>query len=419
MQALERKSHFANIGGFIVACLCLVVALFGLRLQYLAYRATVGKAADGESIMPHSWWIIGLLVALLIVGIGLLWRSVRAEITIQREAQPIAPPAAVLASYKDNTPYDPLPPSRPIVVPIRYGKITSGPEAGHSGISLRNDGEPAYNVFAHNVTLSGICTFEMVGTPEQLRKGDPELSFGCWRNSENGGTLGNKLYDFMVQHDIDQIAIPVTYRDADFNWYQTDVLLIKDQMARSTSGSESGMRVDWKQKKINAPIQSDVPTLAASPIKHSPDVPDVFLEWALPNPEFPGISSEKEIIVVNRSTTDYAYNIVIAPLTLATTLRFGKINELKPQGRFPIEIIVEGFKEPHHKPFVRFFMITDNYEVAEQRGLITHKPSGLAHYVFNIPLSLTYSGSAGTCTKEITMQFDSFNGAKFELLRRR
>lgn len=312
-----------------------------------------------------------------------------------------------------------LSPSRPIVVPIRYGKITSGPEAGHSGISLRNDGEPAYSVSAHSVTLPGLGTVHMDGTPQHLKQGEPELSFPSWRQSGNSSTLGSGLYYFMVENQLDKITIPITYRDADFNWYQTDVLLIKDQMARSTGGSESGIRVDWKQKKINAPIQSDAPVLATSPIKHSADVPDVFLEWELPNPEFPGISSEKEIIVVNRSTTDYAYNIVISPITLATTLGFGKINELKPQGRLPVEIIVEGFKEPRYRPFIRFFMITENEEMAEQRGLITHKPSGLARYVFNIPLLLTYSGRAGTCTKEIMMQFDSFNGAKFELLRLR
>jgi hypothetical protein len=363
--------------------------------------------------MPHSWWIIGFLVALLVVGIALLWRSVRAEITIQREAPRITPPAAVLASYKDNAPSDRLPPSRPFVVPIRYGKITSGPEAGHSGISLRNDGEPAYNVSAHSVTLSGICTFEMVGTPEQLRKGDPELSFPCWRSSSNGGTLGNKLYDFMVQHDIDQIAIPVTYRDADFNWYQTDVLLIKDQMARSTGGSESGIRVDWKQKKIVSPANENEQN------RERPDIPDVFLEWALPNPDFPGISKDKEIIVVNRSETDYAYNVQIAPITLSTTLRFAKINEIRPQGRIPVSVTAEDLENPEYQPFVRFFMNPDNERIAHERGFIREKKKGVARFSTCLPLTLTYSGKVGTCTTEILMEFDNWNGATFELIRRR
>jgi hypothetical protein len=48
------------------------------------------------------------------------------------------------------------------------------------------------------------------------------------------------------------LTVPVTYRDVNENWYQTDVIIIKDQMARSTQANESGLRFDWKQKRIPA-----------------------------------------------------------------------------------------------------------------------------------------------------------------------
>lgn len=195
--------------------------------------------------------LIAFAVALFVLGAALLVIAIRSELRLRR--QRIAAPA------------NQLPPSRPIVVPIRYGKITSGPEVGHSGISLRNDGEPAYSVSAHGATLAGIGTIHMGGTPQHLKQGEPELSFPSWRQTANNSTLGNCLYDFMVAHQLDSITIPVTYRDADFNWYQTDVILIKNQMARSVGGSESGIQIDWKQRAIPEPKPHDstgVPTLA-------------------------------------------------------------------------------------------------------------------------------------------------------------
>jgi hypothetical protein len=48
-----------------------------------------------------------------------------------------------------------LPDYRPIVVPIRYGKIQSGPEAGHTGIALTNNGEPAYSISPPGYVHSG------------------------------------------------------------------------------------------------------------------------------------------------------------------------------------------------------------------------------------------------------------------------
>jgi hypothetical protein len=154
-----------------------------------------------------------------------------------------------------------LPTRRPIVVPTKYGAIRSGPYVGYSGLSVRNDGEPAYNVSARTVTLTGLATIHMDGTPQQLRQGEAEIAFPSWRKSGNTSNLGNGLYYFMVENKLDSITIPVTYRDADFNWYQTDAILIKNQMARAVEGSESGIQIDWKQKAIREPKSSQSSTL--------------------------------------------------------------------------------------------------------------------------------------------------------------
>jgi hypothetical protein len=321
MRLTERISPFFQM-------LCSFGCFFFTYLTWRLAQSQQQPAASpappqrGEPLVlshlsPTALIIFGIVV--FILGIALLVIAIRGEIKLRRKTLPAQKDQA------DKKP-DQLPPSRPIVVPIRYGKITSGPEIGHSGISLRNDGEPAYSVSAHKVILSGLGTFEMTGTPEQLRKGDPELSFGCWRDTPSGGSLGGMMYEFMVRHCIDEISIPVTYRDADFNWYQTDVRLIKDQMARSISGSESGIRVDWKQKTIPPPNNVS---------EQNGEQPDVALVWDWTQDQiklekaYPLSESEKNILVHNRST-HYIYKVTIDSIPLDPKLRFDPINEAAP-----------------------------------------------------------------------------------------
>jgi hypothetical protein len=219
------------------ACTALVSIVFAIADYYWIKSINEPTPWMVSYIASHAAWILVCVLAILLIAV-LTKRNQDAPLGLDHADKPSTVNEEVQALD------DPLPPSRPIVVPIRYGKITSGPEAGHSGISLRNDGGPAYSVSARSVTLAGVATIHMDGTPQQLRQGEPELSFPSWRESEGGGSLGSGLYYFMVENKLDSITIPVTYRDADFNWYQTDVLLIKDQMARSAGGSESGIRVD-------------------------------------------------------------------------------------------------------------------------------------------------------------------------------
>jgi hypothetical protein len=147
-----------------------------------------------------------------------------------------------------------LPPIRPIVVPTQYGIIQSGPDAGDTGIHFRNNGEPAYMVTSRkHIDIPRVGSFTVWGTPQNLHRGEPDIAFPVSRQDRDGNSLGNCLFDFMVKHDLDIVTIPVTYRDANRKWFQTDAILIKDQMARSSDGSESGIRLDWKQKRIRKP----------------------------------------------------------------------------------------------------------------------------------------------------------------------
>ena len=207
----------------------------------------------------YSWLLFALAVVL-----GLFAHAYIATHPFYRESKEPPP--------QELTTTEPLPPKlerlldvarqpRPLVVPVRYGKITSGPEAGHTGIALKNNGSPAYFVSHPKlITLPGIGSVEIWGTPRDLHGGADELTFPMSRKDKDGSTLGSGLYDFMVKHDLDRLIVPFTYRDGDRNMYQSNIFLIKDQMARAWNGGEAGITLDWEQRQIPAP---DAKRLAA------------------------------------------------------------------------------------------------------------------------------------------------------------
>jgi hypothetical protein len=126
---------------------------------------------------------------------------------------------------------------------------------------LRNDGEPAYLVSAAKIiTIPDVGQMQIWGTPHHLTKGEFAY-FPASRTEGHTAYLGSGLYDFMVQFKLNTITIPITYRDADENWYQTDAIIIKDQMARGSQNQESGLRFDFKQRRIPAPAQAEPLTL--------------------------------------------------------------------------------------------------------------------------------------------------------------
>lgn len=351
--------------------------------------------------MPRSGFAVVLLLVLLAVGIVLLWRSIKAERRL-RHSSPIALPSP---QETENETYNTAPPLlpalRPKIVPVRYGKL---PSQTFSGLIIANDGEPAYEVSIPPVHV-GSSILEVEGRRARLTKDDGEIYCKVWiRRDDRSTTTGNDLLAEMIFEKLTDISVQINYKDNDNRRYATECKLNRDVSVKG------GIEVQFVG-------QTTTGIELVKPV--SPDIPDVFLEWALPNPDFPGISKDKEIIVVNRSAADYAYNVQIAPITLSTTLRFAKITEIRPQGRIPASVTAEDLENPEYQPFVRFFMNPENDRIAHERGFIKENPKGFARYSTCLPLTLTYSGKSGTCTAEILMEFDNWNGATFELIRRR
>jgi hypothetical protein len=279
-------------------------------------------------------------------------------------------------------------------------------------VTLRNDGDSV----AVNVQVKQLRAGKWDGIFDlipHLHKGEPKIlqAKTVFDGLHSPGSAGVQLATILKPNEgtdlrQDQATpVKIAYMDMEGEKYTSEYEFVWDHKKQEINS----ILVKYGKSKQDKKEESHV----------NVNAPDVFLEWALPNPEFPGISNEKEIIVVNRSATDYAYNILLEPLTLATTLRFGKVNEIKPGGRIPLQLTLEGMEDPHYQPFVRFFVNPANTVIAEQKGFIKKNAKGMAEFRYSLPLALTYSSKSGACTTAIQLEFDSWNGARFELLSRR
>lgn len=151
-----------------------------------------------------------------------------------------------------------LPAARPIIVSKRYGKGVLKDHMGYTGLAVVNDGEqPAYDITIHNVQIneSAKLTFHG-GHTERLTKNDGEAFYPAFLEARLGGTFGSALFDFMRERGVPSITVPLTYRDSNNNWFQTDVTIERDVQ------KSGGLRLGWTQKRIPPPA-SDV--MATSP----------------------------------------------------------------------------------------------------------------------------------------------------------
>ena len=78
----------------------------------------------------------------------------------------------------------------------------------------------------------------------------PVTSITCY-GLKLGGTFGSGLFDFMRERGIPSITVPITYRDSNNNWFQTDVTLEREVQ------KSGGLRLGWTQKRIPAPSDTD------------------------------------------------------------------------------------------------------------------------------------------------------------------
>jgi hypothetical protein len=142
-----------------------------------------------------------------------------------------------------------LPAARPIIVPKRYGGGTTKDEFGYTGLGVVNDGEqPGYDLTMHSIELKdGIKLVFHRGHTGRLTKSDGEAFYPAFLEGRLGGTFGSGLFDFMREGGIASITVPITYRDYNNNWFQTDVILERDVQ------KSGGLRLGWTQKQIPEP----------------------------------------------------------------------------------------------------------------------------------------------------------------------
>lgn len=142
-----------------------------------------------------------------------------------------------------------LPVARPIIVPKRYGGGTTKDDYGYTGLGVVNDGEqPGYDLTIHNIELKdGTKLVFHRGHTERLTKSDGEAFYPAFLEARLGGTFGSGLFDFMRERGIPSITVPITYRDSNNNWFQTDVMLERDVQ------KSGGLRLGWTQKQIPEP----------------------------------------------------------------------------------------------------------------------------------------------------------------------
>ena len=139
--------------------------------------------------------------------------------------------------------------ARPIIVPKRYGGGTTKDDYGYTGLGVVNDGEqPGYDLTIHNIALKdGTKLVFHRGHTERLTKSDGEAFYPAFLEARLGGTFGSGLFDFMRERGIPSITVPITYRDSNNNWFQTDVTLERDVQ------KSGGLRLGWTQKRIPDP----------------------------------------------------------------------------------------------------------------------------------------------------------------------
>lgn len=160
-----------------------------------------------------------------------------------------------------------LPAARPIIIPKRYGKGVLKDDLGSTGIAVVNDGEqPGYDLTIHNIPLNdgAKLAFHRSHT-ERLTNSDGEAFYPAFLEMGLGGIIfGSGLFDFMRERGVPSITVPITYRDSNNNWFQTDVTLERDVQ------KSGGLRLGWTQKRISGPASEVMST--------SPDASSIVTE---------------------------------------------------------------------------------------------------------------------------------------------
>jgi len=257
--------------------------------------------------------MVGLLVALLLVGSSLLWRSISSELKLRKEARLAVTSIAEKPSDRDKeaTPIKPalpltLPELRPIIRAVRYGRSGS---LQAQGLETVHEGEPAYEVSIPDVKL-GTSVVSFQGRIPMMHG----RSSADWRvlitHDHGGVSTGNVLRDEMRRQGIGEIAVPILYQDGKGLHYVSHCRIELD------ASVQSGLAVHTDGQELVEKEAAQTPLNAPELILEYSHSEQVTYSEAPPNPY-------KPILVKNVTPNKNAYNVRICALTTADgTARF-------------------------------------------------------------------------------------------------
>lgn len=125
----------------------------------------------------------------------------------------------------------------PRIVATSYGRAelgtglhSRGYQTGESGLIFANDGEPAYEVGVYRpfVEFGKEFRLHFNNRIPRLRKEDGEGQISTWIEKTRGSILANGLFDFMRVNNIEQVKVPVHYKDIHNRWYKTICTITRD-----------------------------------------------------------------------------------------------------------------------------------------------------------------------------------------------
>jgi hypothetical protein len=350
--------------------------------------------------------------ALILLGLLMIWSAYRNS---KRKPASIDRPVVPFQNTNDefSTPYksEPhenlrrLPPERPKIYPTRYGERSSD---RRSGLFIRNDGETAFSVTAHQVKI-GTSNMEFWSDIPVLTKDSGEVLMENNIQLDSGtGTFGTALMREMIKFGLLSIPLKITYKDGENRWYLTECELERDVL------TPGGIAVKFIAQSLTTEPKPEI----------SPDkaeiwpVPDVALvwDWTEDQKKLRGLSgTEKTILVQNRSPQEWIYNVQIHPIELGQKLEFERINEIAP-GKVHETLGRWANSSSLTTDIAEFFIEPINEQEAQRKGWKYKKTHnrGMSPYFLRIPMRVTYTSKNKEWEHRTTFVFDIGRESHFE-----
>jgi hypothetical protein len=173
--------------------------------------------------VSFDWFLLGGIFSIsFLIFMGLLYLARRLGTPSEQQSRAIEQRIAKLESELDQerkARETQLPAARPKIVPIRWGK---GPDR-RTGLIIRNDGEPAFDITVDDPIQIGTATLDFRNRVHSgLTQAEGTLlAEACIRLSQGSITGGDALRDLMVKADLAAISLVIRYRDINSQAYVT------------------------------------------------------------------------------------------------------------------------------------------------------------------------------------------------------